>query len=300
MNKLTFHNVLAWLHSKGVFNWMTDEQYLKMRYRLRFKEKLDLDNPKTFNAKLQWLKLYSHHPEHTTMVDKYEAKKYVADLIGEDKIIKCLGVWEKFDDIDFDKLPERFVLKCTHDSGGLVICKDKSKLDKAAARKKINKSLKVNYYMRGREWPYKNVKPRIIAEEYMEDCAGKGDLTDYKLHFFNGECKAIMVSCNRYSAGGLDNDYFTPEWKHFDFTRGTSHNAAVPPERPEQLDELIRLGKILAGDYPFVRIDFYVINGDIYFGEITFYPASGFNPFNPPEWDEIYGNWIRLPEEKAV
>jgi len=158
---------------RGWLNFLSDKMYLKLIYRAKLGKKLDLKNPKTFNEKLQWLKLYNRKPEYTKMVDKYEVKKYVADLIGEEYVIPTLGVWEKFDDIDFDSLPNQFVLKCTHDSGGLVICKDKSKLDIASAKSKIENSLKRNYYKYGREWPYKNVKPRIIAEKFMIDCSSE-------------------------------------------------------------------------------------------------------------------------------
>ena len=283
---------------RGWFDWLPDAAYLKMQFRGRLGEKLDLNHPVTFNQKLQWLKLNDRDPEHVKMVDKYEAKEYVAGILGPEYIIPTLGVWDRFDDIDFDALPDRFVLKCTHDSGGLVICHDKAKLDRAAAREKIEKCLNTDYYKKFREWPYKQVKRRIIAEQYMEDTAGKGDLTDYKLHFFSGECKAVMVSSDRFSANGMNNDYYTPEWEHFAFTRGTSHNAAHRSPRPAQMDEMIRLGTILAGKSPFVRVDFYVISGDIYFGEITFFPASGFNRFHPDEWDKVFGDWIALPTDR--
>ncbi len=284
------------IHSRlGLKRNMPDDAYLKRKFKIKMGYELDLENPKTFNEKLQWLKLHDRKPEYTLLVDKFAVKAHIAKTLGPEYIIPTLGDWKSFDEIDFSQLPDRFVLKCPHDSGGLVICKDKAKLNMVAARKKMTRSLKRNFYYWAREWPYKDVPARIFAEQYMEDSAGKGDLTDYKLHFFHGECKAIMVGKNRYGKNGLDNDYYTPEWEHFDFTRGHSHNAEIPNERPEQLDEMLRLGKILAKDYPFVRIDFYVINGKIYFGEITFYPGSGFNAFHPEKWDRIFGDWIRVP-----
>ena len=168
-------NHIYWLKiSSGLYDGMDDETFLKMAYKRKFGKELDLNNPVTFNEKLQWLKLNDRKPEYTEMVDKFMAKKYVASIIGQEHIIPTLGVWSRFDDIDFDKLPTQFVLKCTHDSGGLVVCKDKSNLNKKAAKKKIEKSMKTNYYKGGREWPYKNVKPQIIAEEYMEDISGNG------------------------------------------------------------------------------------------------------------------------------
>lgn len=283
---------------KKMMRILPDKLFLQVMYYYHFRKLADLRNPKTFNEKLQWLKLYNRDPSHTRMVDKYLAKAYVTEQIGSEHVIPMYGVWKCAEDIDFDALPNQFVLKCNNDAGGIIICKDKSKLDRKEAISFLNKKIRNNGYWYGREWPYKNVQPRIIAEQYMEDFDGKGDLTDYKLHFFSGECKAIMVGANRYSETGLDNDYYTPEWEHFDFTRGHSHNAPTRCERPEKLDEMIQLGKVLAKDYPFVRIDFYVINQKIYFGEITFFPASGFNPFHPDEWDEIFGSWIQLPINK--
>lgn len=282
----------------GKYDHLPDDEYLRRMFRAKMGTELNLDHPRTFNEKLQWLKLHNHRPECTMMVDKYEAKEYVAGIIGEEHIIPTLGIWDRFDEIDFDALPDRFVLKCTHDSGGLVICRDKAVLDMDKARKKIEKSLAYDFFSLGREWPYKHVKRRILAEQYMEDSAGKGDLTDYKLHFFSGECKAVMIGQNRFGANGLDNDYYTPEWEHFDFTRGNSHNAEKLSPRPPEMDEMLRLGKMLAKDEPFVRIDFYVINGKIYFGEITFYPASGFNAFHPEKWDHIFGEWIKIPVDE--
>ena len=184
------------LAQHGFFKNMSDEDFLKMQFKNVFGYPLDLENPKTYSEKLQWLKLYDRKPEYTMMVDKYEVKKYVASKIGEEHIIKTLGVWDHFDDIDFSKLPNQFVLKCTHDSGGLVICTDKSKLDMVAAKKKIEKSLKNDYYMQNREWPYKNVKRRIIAEEYMVDESGY-ELKDYKIFAFDGEAKAMFIASDR-------------------------------------------------------------------------------------------------------
>ena len=184
----------------GLYKNMDDAEFLKKNYSAIMKKNLHLENPQTFNEKLQWLKLYDHNPEYTKMVDKYEAKKYVADLIGEEYIIPTLGVWGSFEEIDFDALPNQFVLKCTHDSGGLVICRDKSKLYKNKARKKITRSLQQNFYYRSREWPYKNVKPRIIAEAYMEDTETE-ELRDYKFFCFGGNVKALFVAKDRTKVG---------------------------------------------------------------------------------------------------
>lgn len=276
---------------------MPDKVYLKHMFLARMGKRLDLEHPRTYNEKLQWMKLYDRKPEYSMMVDKYDVKTYVSAIIGQDHIIPMLGVWDSFDEIDFDKLPKRFVLKCTHDSGGHVICKDKDHLDLAAARKTLSSRLKRNYYKLYREWPYKDVKPRIIAEAYMEDAEGKGDLTDYKLHFFNGECKAILEYSNRFGTNGAYKDYYTPDWQHMDFLKGPSSYAPERSRRPVEMDEMIELGRLIAKNYLAVRVDFYIINHRIYFGEITFFPAGGFCAFDPEEWDEVFGGWIHLPTD---
>lgn len=276
--------------------FLSDEAYLKFGYRAKFGKKLNLNDPKTFNEKLQWLKLYDRKPEYTTMVDKYAVKDYVADKIGEEYIIPTLGVWDKFDDIDFDKLSEQFVLKCTHDSGGLAICRDKSSFDQKAAKKKIEKSLKYNYYKNGgREWPYKNVPPRIIAEQYMED-EKTHELRDYKFFCFDGEVKALFIASERYSNEETKFDFFDADFNHLPFTNGHP-NAKVLPEKPENFEEMKELAAKLSKGIPQARIDFYEVNGKTYFGEITFFHWSGLKPFDPEEWDYKFGEWIKLPNK---
>lgn len=279
-----------------LLNLLSDEAYLKFAFRAKVGKKLDLKDPKTYNEKLQWLKLYNRKPEYTQMVDKYGVKEYVANAIGEEYIIPTLGVWDSFDEIDFDKLPDQFVLKCTHDSGGLVICRDKSKLDKIAAKKKIERSLKTNYYLHGREWPYKNVKPRIIAEQYMEDEKTQ-ELRDYKFFAFDGEVKALFIASDRF-AGGEETkfDFFDENFNHLPFTNGHP-NANVLPEKPEMFEEMKELAAKLGEGIPQARIDFYEVNGKIYFGEITFFHWGGMKPFKPEEWDYKFGEWIKLPEK---
>jgi len=237
--------------------------------------------------------LYDRNPLYTTLVDKYEVKEFVSNIIGSDYIIPTLGVWDKFDDIDFDKLPNRFVLKCTHDSGGLVICKDKALFDKKLAKKKINKCLKKNYYYHLREWPYKDVKPRIIAEQYMEDSNSK-DLKDYKLFAFKGEVKALYVATDRHSKeSGLKFTFFDKDFNHLPFTN--SHpNADVLPTKPTCFEEMVSLAEKLSKDLKQARIDFYEVDGRVYFGEITFFHMSGLKKFEPYEWDKIFGSWIEL------
>lgn len=278
--------------------YIPDKIFLKYLYYKRTNNKINLANPQTFNEKLQWLKLYDRNPEYTKMVDKYEAKKYVADIIGEEYIIPTLGVWKKFEDIDFNKLPNQFVLKCTHDSGGLVICKDKTKLNIEEAKKKINKSLKRNYYYSGREWPYKNVKPRIIAERYMLTNEQK-ELIDYKFFCFNGKVQTILVCSNR--KGNFKNtNFYDINWSLQAFTREKHENSKEIIEKPENLDKMIKIAEKLSKDIPFVRVDLYEIGGKVYFGELTFYPSSGFEGFEPEEWDRKLGEMIELPKEKKI
>lgn len=273
---------------------LSDEKYLSIVYRGIFGKKLDLDNPKTFSEKLQWLKIFDRNPQYTIMVDKFEVKKFVADIIGEEYIIPTLGVWESFDDIDFEVLPNQFVLKCTHDSGGLVVCKDKTKLNYKEAKKKIEKCLCKNYYYSGREWPYKNIKPRIIAEQYMEDNETH-DLRDYKIFTFDGEPKALFIATERSSSDETKFDFFDSDFNHLPFTNGHP-NANILPEKPKTFEKMKTLAKLLSQGIPHLRVDFYEVNGKIYFGELTFSHWSGLVPFSPEEWDRIFGDWIVLPK----
>lgn len=284
------------LGHRGWFHWMDDETYLKIAYRIKMGKKLNLNPPVTFNEKLQWLKLHDRRPEYTTMVDKYEAKKWVADRIGEEYIIPTLGVWNHFDEIDFNTLPNQFVLKCTHDSGGLVICRDKSKLDKVAARKKIETCLKHNFFWGQREWPYKNVKPRIIAEQYMEDAA-TGELRDYKYFAFRGIAKAMFIASNRQT-GETTANYFDMEFKPLDLTWGYPNSKKLP-DKPQNFEEMARIAEQLTKELPESRVDFYEVNGKTYFGEITFFDGSGMQRFNPDSWDEAFGKWVKLPEKSG-
>ena len=272
----------------------SDRKFLEALFPLRVGYKLNLDNPRTFNEKLQWLKLYDRKPVYTKMVDKYEAKKYVADIIGEEYIIPTLAVYDKVEDIDFDALPQQFVLKCTHDSGGLVICRDKSKLDKAVAIKKLRDGLKRNYFYQNREWPYKDLKPRIIAEQYMEDESGY-ELKDYKFFCFDGEPKCLFVATDR---GKKDEDtkfdFYDIEFNHLPFLNGHP-NAKVAPVKPENYEEMVDVARKLSQGMCHVRVDLYNVKGKIYFGELTFFHWSGMTPFEPIEWDYKMGEMIKLP-----
>lgn len=266
-----------------------DGLYLKRRFKMEMGYALDLKNPKTFNEKLQWLKINNRRPEYTTMVDKYAVKKYVAEQIGPEYIIPTLGVWNGFDEIDFDKLPNQFVLKCTHDSGSYIVCRDKRSLDMASAKKKLESGLKENFFYRGREWPYKNVPHRIIAEQYMAD-----DLRDYKLFCFNGVPRMTLVCSERFTKDGLKEDFYDESWNYLNLRRALHDNAETPIQRPKQYELMKKLAIVLSEKIPFVRIDFYEIDEKIYFGEITFYPASGLEGFKPEEWDLKLGEWIKL------
>lgn len=277
--------------SLGLCNRMSDEVYLKRMFRYTMGAELNLDTPKTFNEKLQWLKLHDRKPIYTTMVDKFAAKEFAASIIGNEYIIPTIGVWNSFDEIDFDNLPNEFVLKCTHDSGGLVICKAKNKFNKQTAKIKISDSLKRNFYYYGREWPYKNVKPRIIAEKYMEDDI-TSKLPDYKIYTFNGLAKFCMINQDRNIHTTAD--YFDRDYNWLDFTWGYDH-AAFPPEKPKCYELMFYLAEKLAVGTTVLRVDFYEVNGQVYFGELTFYDGSGFDKIYPIEWDYKLGSMIDLP-----
>ncbi|EPC05289.1 hypothetical protein HMPREF0994_06957 [Lachnospiraceae bacterium 3_1_57FAA_CT1] len=295
MKKTFFCRVVEKLNRENYLDCLSDKMYLKLVFRAKMGMRLNLQNPQTFNEKLQWLKLHDRKPEYTSMVDKYEAKKYVAERIGEEYIIPTLGVWDNFEEIDFDSLPNQFVLKTTHDSGGVVICRDKISFDKKKAREKLEKSLKRNYYMQGREWPYKDVKPRIIAEQYMVDESGY-ELKDYKLFCFDGFAKAMFIASDRYKAGEETKfDFFDMDFKHLPFTNGHP-NAEHEIKRPESFEKMKELAGKLSEGIPQVRVDFYDINGQIYFGELTLSHWGGMVPFKPEEWDYKFGEWIKLPD----
>lgn len=274
-----------------------DELFLRLKFYFVMGEKLDLEHPKTFNQKLQWLKLHDKRAEYTMMVDKIEAKKYVASIIGDEYIIPTLGVYNSVEEIDFEKLPNQFVLKCSHDSGGVVVCKDKATLDKTKALKKLKKGLKTNFNYDTREYPYKNVKPRIIAEEYMEDESGY-ELKDYKIFCFDGEPKMSFVASDRQKEGeDTKFDFYDLDWNRIPVTNGhPSSKLGIPT--PKNYKSMLELAAKLSKGIPQVRVDFYNINGKIYFGELTFFHWSGLVPFEPKKYDEIFGSYIHLPIEK--
>lgn len=280
----------------GLYNKMADEKYLKKMFKIRMQQDLDLINPKTFNEKLQWLKLHDRKPEYTTMVDKYKVREYIAKTIGEDYLIPLLGVYNNADEIDFDKLPNKFVLKCNHNSGGLCICKDKSKLNIEKVKKDLNKALKEDYYLTSREWPYKNVERKIICEQYMEDDDTQ-ELRDYKFMCFDGKVEFSFVCSERFSDDGLKITFFDKDWNVLPFTRHYP-KSKIKIEKPKNYYKMIKLAEGLSQNIPFVRVDFYEINGKIYFGELTFYPGSGIEAFEPKEWDYKFGELIDLQIDK--
>lgn len=292
MFKKIYNRIILALHRRNLLNWIPDKPFLKLIFKVRMGIKLNINNPATFNEKLQWLKLYNRKPEMTTMVDKYAVKEYITEKIGEEYVIPTLGVWDRFDEIDFSSLPDQFVLKCTHDSGGIVICRDKSKLDKFAAKKKIERSLKNNYYTKTKEWPYKNVKPRIIAEKFIED--ETGGLVDYKFFCFDGVVDSVMICLDRH-IGDPKFYFFDEDWnlKRLNI-RGKEAPADFTVRKPDCIDEMFAIAKRLSVGHPFVRVDLYECSGKIYFGELTFYPDSGFDSNLLSETDVYFGKLLNL------
>lgn len=275
-----------------------DAVYLKLLYRNRMGKKLNLERPETYNEKLQWMKLYNRDPKYTMLVDKEAVKAEVEKKVGSKYIIPTLGVWERFEDIDFSKLPERFVLKCTHDSGGLVICKDKATLDLVSARKKIEHCMKRNYYLNTREWPYKNVPRKIIAEQYIS-CADGAIPLDYKFYCFSGKIDSVMVCVGR-EFGHPTFFYYDLDWNRKKYQKPgiePSLDESIP--RPENFAEMIEVVQKLAKGYPEVRIDLYNIDGKIYFGEYTFFNQSGFDREITEETNHRWGKMIIIPADKG-
>lgn len=276
---------------------MPDDEYLKRKFKAVMGNDLNLENPQTFNEKLQWLKLYDRRPEYTMMVDKYKVREYIKEQLGEEYLIPLLGVWDDPDEIDFESLPEQFVLKCNHNSGlGMCICKDKSKLDIPKVKTELRKGLAQDYYLAGREWPYKNVPRKIICEKFMTD--ESGELQDYKVHNFGGIPRLILVCSQRFSESGLHEDFYNTAWEKLDLKRPAHPQSDVEKAQPAELNKMLEFSARLSSQIPFVRTDFYSINGKLFFGEITFFPASGLEKFDPDEWDDKLGSWIMLPRKR--
>ena len=284
----------------GMFaHWITDDEwYVKTRYKWYTGKVLRLKKPQTYNEKLNWQKLYDHNPLYTTMVDKYAVKQYVANIIGEKFIIPTIGHWDSPKEIDWNSLPQQFVLKTTHDSGGVVVVKDKNSIDKRKVIQKLNKHLKADNYAKTREWPYKNVPRQVIAEQYMED-AKVGELRDYKFFCFDGEVKAMFISQDRGKDGeDVKFDYYDADFNHLDIFQ-YHESGKNKPEKPICFEEMKSLASKLSNGLPQVRVDFYEVNGKVFFGELTFFHHGGIVPFSPEKWDYIFGSWIKLPEKNV-
>ena len=280
--------------AKGYLDWVPDELYLKILYRMKLKRKCNMKNPVYYNEKLQWLKVHDRKPEYSQLVDKWEVRTYIADTFGEEYLIPAIGVYNSCSEIDFESLPSEFVMKCTHDSGSVELCTDKAGWDREKACNNIEAALKRNYYKAYREWPYKSVKPRIIIEKYMHDIASD-DLKDYKVMCFNGKARVIEVHENRFNEGREHTQtFYTEKWEKLDISQPFSYPTKEDKERPKLLDKMIELSETIAKDMYHVRVDWYDVNGKLMFGEITFYDGSGFEPFSKPEHEKYLGDLIVL------
>ena len=284
------------LGSKGLLNWIPDNVYVYIYSSLSLGYSVNLKKPQTFNEKMQWLKLYDRNSVYTELADKYEVRKHIAKKIGEEYLIPLVGgPWKSVEEIDFSALPNQFVLKTTHDSGGIVFCKDKNNFDIERAKEKLKKHLRRKYYYGKREWPYKGINPQIVAEQYMKDGESE-NLTVYKIFCFGGEPKIIQTIQNDKTKDESI-DYFSPDWTLLDM-RQNFPNSDTPMAKPEKLEEMLAIAKSLSEGFPFIRTDLYSINNNVYFSELTFYSDSGSAAFDPPEWDRILGSWIKLPDKK--
>lgn len=274
---------------------LPDKALLSLKFRTSMHYKMRWDNPQSFSEKIQWLKLYGRTPINKVMSDKFLVKQYIAERIGKQYVIPLLGVWNSPEEIDFSKLPERFVLKCNHNSGtGMYICKDKSKMDEEKVKKELKKGLREDYFIGSREYAYKDIPRKIIAEAYMEDNKTK-ELRDYKFFCFDGEPKALFIASGRSKGEhAVTFDFFDMDYNHLPFTNGHP-NSRTPIEKPECFEEMKKLASTLSEGMPHVRVDFYEVNGKVYFGEFTFSHWGGLMPFDPEEWDYTFGSWITLP-----
>lgn len=277
--------------------FLPDKIYLKILYYLKTGDNLNLKYPRGYREKIQWLKLYNRDPKYTMLVDKFLVKDYVANLIGAEHVVKTIFVWDSPELVEFEKLPKQFVLKCNHNSHlGLCICSDKDSFDFEMARKELQRGYNDNYYKRSREWAYKNVERKIIAEEFLYDGSSNGEnvLTDYKFFCFDGVAKIMYVS--KDIAKDPRTDFFDMQFNHLPIHM-QDKNADTIPQKPKFFDEMRKDAELLSKGIPFVRVDFYIANEQYYFGEMTFYPSSGLAPIHPKKWDNIIGDWIKLPNK---
>lgn len=289
--------IVVWLNKYCIGHLIPDKIYLKVLYRGVFHTRLNIKNPKTFNEKLQWLKLHDRKSIYTLIADKYEAKKYVADIIGEEHIIPTLGVWSNFDEINIDALPSRFVLKCTHDSGNVVIVNDKKEFDKENARRKLVKGLETNYFWGEREWQYKDIKPRLMAEDHLWTLCGDQEIIDYKIYCFNGKPVYILVCTERFASTGLRFTFFDTEWNRMPFEWEGRPKSDKNLEKPQNLDKMLQIAEKLSANMNFLSVDLYSVGDRVFFGELTLHPGGGFNVFKSVEWDNIMGDLIDLSDK---
>lgn len=283
--------------ARGLYKLLPDKIYLKLIYYLNTGGRLSFRNPVTFNEKIQWLKVYQRDPKLTVLVDKYAVKEYVSDKIGSEYVIPTIGVWDHADNIDCDELPDQFVLKCTHDSGSRVICQNKSQMDLDETKNRLEAALRRNYYWNGREWPYKNVTPRIIAEPYMGNFESKY-LVDYKLYVFSGQVKFTLAVTERDIGEKIT--FYDRNWELMPFRERNYPCSQQNVPKPETYEQMIEIAEKLAEGLIFARVDLYEISGKIYFGELTFFPTGGIQEFEPVEWNKILGDWIELPAQKTA
>ncbi|MFV8808138.1 ATP-grasp fold amidoligase family protein [Aerococcus urinaeequi] len=284
--------ILYFLFNRKVFNKISDEKYLKFKFRVLMGENLNLKNPKTFNQKLQWLKLYDRKPIYTKLVNKYEAREIISDTIGREYLVPILGVYNNPSEIDYENLPQKFVVKPTHTSGDVYICTDKDLLDISKLESEIGKWMERDYYLIHREWPYKDSKRLIIIEQYLED--SEGSLKDYKLMCFNGKVEMTLVVSDRDKGINKKMDFFDNNWVKLPIKRVYSNSEQEIP-KPKNFEKMIELAEKLAKNIPFVRVDFYEVNNQLIFGEMTFYPGAGFEKFFPKNADQILGDLLMLP-----
>ncbi|TCP98403.1 ATP-grasp fold amidoligase family protein [Serpentinicella alkaliphila] len=285
---------LLWIYilNSKLLRIVPDKIYLGLKYRTLMNSKLNLNNPQTFNEKLQWLKINDRKEFYTSLVDKYLVREYISNRIGSEYLIPLLGVYKKFEEIDFNVLPDKFVLKPNHTSGDIFICENKKNIDYSSLKKMVDGWLKKEYFWIHREWPYKNINPVILCEEYIESNSSYG-LIDYKFMCFDGEPKLLFLGLNRGSEKGLNVDFYDFDWNKLPFERYyPSSNDEV--SKPENLDRMIALARTLSKGMKFVRVDFYEVNGKVLFGELTFYPGSGFEYFTPSSYDYLLGSYISL------
>ena len=293
IKKLLRHSIRLFLLVFG--RLLNDKKYYCLQYYVMLGKTPKIDTPSLYTEKLQWLKLYDRNPLYTRLVDKYEVKEYISNIIGEQYIIPTLGVWNSPEEIDFTSLPNRFVLKTTFGGGsdGVAICKDKENTNLDSLREKIRKSFNTNPYIRAREWPYKNVPRRIIAEQYMED--DSGELRDYKFYCFNGEPKVMLVASNRFTNHNFN--YFDMDFNVLPITSAMGTHADIAFERPACFDEMKDIAAKLSVGFAHVRVDLYYCENRVYFGELTLYDSSGFDDLNSEEWNQRFGDWITLPKK---